>query len=329
MPRRSPASFPGLVHSSSFAVLRQLADGRLRSGAALAAAAGLTRAGVAPALRDLAAHGLAFETVRGRGYRLARPFDSLDAAAIRAALAAPTLRPELVDECESTNALLAGRAAAGAPSGTALLCELQRAGRGRRGAGWYSGLGSSLTLSVLWRFERSAAGLSGLPLAIGVACARALESLGASDVALKWPNDIVRAGGKLGGILVEVSGSPHAAAVIGVGINVRLPAGAARAIGRPVADLGGAVPRNALAARVLDEVAGAAAAFERDGFGAFRTEWLRRHAWQGRRVRVLAPAQRTVDGVAAGVAEDGALNVETPDGPERFHAAEVSLRLAA
>ena len=324
------------MRSSSFAVLKALADGRLRSGPEIATALDIARTTVSYAMRELEANGLAVHAVRGSGYRLAEPFDALDAAAIGAALGSQpaSIRLEVIDECGSTNAVLAARAAAGAPSGTALVCELQRAGRGRRGAGWYSGLGTSLTLSMLWRFERGTAGLSGLPLAIGVACARALEALGASDVGLKWPNDIVRGDAKLGGILVEVSGDGDrpCAAVIGVGINVRLPGAAKRAIGRPAADLGGgrdAPSRNALAARLLAEIAGAAAAFERAGFGAFRDEWLRRHAWQGRRVRVLAPSRRTVDGVAAGVADDGALIVDTPRGPERFHSAEVSLKLAA
>jgi BirA family biotin operon repressor/biotin-[acetyl-CoA-carboxylase] ligase len=323
------------VRSSSFAVLKALADGRLRSGPEIATALDIARSTISQAMRELEAHGLAVRAVRGSGYRLAEPFDALDAAAIGAALGsrpAPIL--EVIDQCESTNAVLAGRAAAGAPSGTAIVCELQRAGRGRRGAGWYSGLGTSLTLSMLWRFGGGTASLSGLPLAIGVACARALEALGASDVGLKWPNDIVRGDAKLGGILVEVAGDGDrsSAAVIGVGINVRLPDAAKRAIGRPVADLGGGrdtPSRNALAARLLAEIAGTAAAFEREGFGAFRDEWLRRHAWQGRRVRVLAPSRRTVDGVAAGVADDGALIVDTPRGPERFHSAEVSLKLAA
>lgn len=316
---------------SSFAVLRELADGRLRSGRALAEGAGLTRARLARSLAEIAAQGLAIRAVRGRGYRLAEPFDALDAAAIRAALGGAPVRVEVLDACGSTNAVVAERAAAGAPSGSAVVCELQRAGRGRRGAGWYSGLGSSLTASMLWRFDRGAGELGGLPLAIGVACARALESLGVGDAALKWPNDLVRADGKLGGILVEVAGEARgpAAAAIGVGINVRLAAAAARAIGRPVADLGGAVPRNALAGRVLAELAGAAATFEREGFAAFRAEWLRRHAWQGRPVRVLAPPRPAVDGIAADIADDGALVVDTPGGPERFHAAEVSLRLAA
>jgi BirA family biotin operon repressor/biotin-[acetyl-CoA-carboxylase] ligase len=321
------------VRSSSFAVLKALADGRLRSGPALAAGLGLARAAVTQAMRELAANGLEVRAVPDRGYRLAEPFDALDAVAITGALGAQAIpiRLDVLDECESTNAVLAERAAAGAPAGTAILCELQRAGRGRRGASWYAGLGTSLTFSVLWRFERGTSSLSGLPLAIGVACARALESCGASGVGLKWPNDIVRADGKLGGILVEASGDgDRAAAVIGVGINVRLPAAAKRAIGRPVADLASTIgSRNVLAARLVAEIAGAAAEFGRTGFAAFRAEWLRRHAWQGRAVRVLAPSQRTVDGVAAGVADDGALIVDTPRGPERFHAAEVSLRRAA
>jgi BirA family biotin operon repressor/biotin-[acetyl-CoA-carboxylase] ligase len=324
------------VRSSSFAVLKALADGRLRSGPEIATALDIARTTVSHAMRELEAHGLAVHTVRGSGYRLAAPFDALDAAAIGDALGSQPapIRLEVIDVCDSTNAVLAARAAAGAASGAAVVCELQRAGRGRRGAGWYSGLGTSLTLSMLWRFGRGTASLSGLPLAIGVACARALDALGASDVGLKWPNDIVRGDAKLGGILVEVAGDGDrsSAAVIGVGINVRLPDAARRAIGRPVADLGGAreaLSRNALAAGLLAEIAGAAAAFEREGFGAFRDEWLRRHAWQGRRVRVLAPSRRTVDGIAAGVADDGALIVDTPRGPERFHSAEVSLKLAA
>jgi BirA family biotin operon repressor/biotin-[acetyl-CoA-carboxylase] ligase len=302
----------------------------------IGAAVGLSRAMVAEAVRELRSNGLAVHAVPGRGYRLAEPFDALDPAAIRNALGpqAASIPLEVLDECESTNAVLAGRAAGGAQSGTIVVCELQRAGRGRRGADWYSGLGTSLTLSLLWRFERGTASLSGLPLAIGVACARALDALGARDVGLKWPNDIVRGDAKLGGILVEVSGDGDrsSAAVIGVGINVRLPDAAKRAIGRPVADLDeglGAPSRNALAARLAAEIAAAAAAFQREGFGAFRNEWLRRHAWQGRRVRVLAPSRRTVDGVAADVGDDGALIVDTPRGPERFHSAEVSLKLAA
>lgn len=265
----------------------------------------------------------------------AAAFDALALDAIRGGIgpAADAIRIELVDECDSTNAILAARARAGAPTGTALACELQRAGRGRQGARWVSARGDGLTFSLLWRFERAAGMLTGLPLVAGVACADALEALGARDVALKWPNDLLRAGAKLGGILVEAQGDARGplAAVIGIGINVRLSAQARAAIGQPVADLSG-VPygsRSAVLGRILAALAAALARFEREGFAPFREAWRRRHAFQGKPVRLLGPDERAIVGVASGVADDGALLLETEQGMQRFYAGEVSLRALA
>jgi BirA family biotin operon repressor/biotin-[acetyl-CoA-carboxylase] ligase len=330
-----PLSSRATVRSSSFAVLRLLTEGRVRSGAEIGAALGLSPAMVAEAVREIEALGLEVDEVRRRGLRLRSPFEALDADAIGRALGRrfPDLRLDLLDECDSTNTALAARAAAGAPSGAALACELQRAGRGRRGARWYSGLGTGLTFSLLWRFDRGAAALGGLSLAVGVACIRAFGQLGRDEVALKWPNDLVRGEAKLGGILIELAGEAlgPTAAVIGIGVNVRVPEISRRALGRPVADLatGSPVSRNALLAELLAALAAALPVFARHGFAPFRDEWLRHHAYQGRRVRLLVPPRRTVEGVATGVAEDGALVVATGGGVERFHSAQVSLRSAA
>ncbi|MGH8682673.1 MAG: biotin--[acetyl-CoA-carboxylase] ligase [Burkholderiales bacterium] len=323
------------MRTSSFAVLRLLTEERFRSGAEIGAALGLSRSMVWRAVRELEARGVKVFKVRGRGYRLRLPFDVLDADAIGRRLGRRHggLRLQLLDECDSTNSELAARAATGAPSGTALACELQRNGRGRRGARWYSGLGTSLTFSLLWRFDRGAAALGGLSLAVGVACIRALRDLGVDEVALKWPNDLVRGGGKLGGILIELAGDAlgPTAAVIGIGVNVRVPEGARRSIGQPVADLARepAPSRNVLLGELLAALAKALPVFAGEGFGPFRDEWLRHHAYHGRRVRLLVPPRRTVEGIATGVAEDGALVVATRGGVERFHSAEVSLRSAA
>jgi BirA family biotin operon repressor/biotin-[acetyl-CoA-carboxylase] ligase len=263
----------------------------------------------------------------------ANPLDALDADAVRASLGAAgaLVRLELLDECDSTNALAAARAREGAASGTAIACELQRAGRGRQGARWVSDRGAGLTFSLVWRFERGAPVLTGLPLVAGVACARALESLGARDVTLKWPNDLLRGGAKLGGILVEAQGGTHGpwSAVVGVGINVRLSDSARRAIGQPAADLGGVAygSRSHVLGRLLAALTEALARFEREGFAAFRAEWERHHAFQGARVRLVGAGQAT-EGTASGVAEDGALLLETDGGVRRFYAGEVSLRAA-
>ncbi|HSD43782.1 MAG TPA: biotin--[acetyl-CoA-carboxylase] ligase [Burkholderiales bacterium] len=321
------------MRGSSFAILRALASGRALSVGELAARAACESSEVRSAVRELAGEGIEVRAT-GEGFRLAAPFDALDGETIRAGLgpAAGRIRVELVDECDSTNARGAARARAGAASGTAVVCELQRGGRGRQGARWYSGLGTSLTFSLVWRFERAAGVLTGLPLVVGVACARALESLGAHDVALKWPNDLLLGGAKLGGVLVEAQGDARGplAAIIGVGINVRIPDAARRAIPQPVADLGDAPygSRSAALARLLAGMDEALAMFERAGFAAFREEWQWRHAFQGARVRLLVPPERSIEGVAAGVAEDGALLLDTGDGVKRFYAGEISLRAA-
>ncbi|MFA5914061.1 MAG: biotin--[acetyl-CoA-carboxylase] ligase [Burkholderiales bacterium] len=322
------------MSATTFDLLHLLADANFRSGAALARALGASPVAVQAALRELEDLGLVLVRAPGRGYRLAEPYEFLDAAALHAQLGPQSRRfqLELLDACASTNTLLLERARANAPSGSVLACELQRAGRGRRGNAWQSGLGGSLTFSLLWRFAQGAAGLSGLSLAVGVAVARALSSQGIEGVQLKWPNDLLHAGRKLGGILVELQGEAkgNSAVVIGIGLNLRLRPGLRDAIAQPVTDLAaiaGQVPqRNRLLAATLTELAQVLAQFAAQGFAPLREEWTARHAHQGRPVTLFVAEGKSVAGRAAGVAEDGALLLETARGIERFVNGELSLR---
>jgi BirA family transcriptional regulator, biotin operon repressor / biotin---[acetyl-CoA-carboxylase] ligase len=323
------------MHGETFDLLRLLADANFRSGAGLVRELGIAPAAVRQALGELEHLGLKLDRVRGRGYRLAVPYDWLDAAAVRAQLGAlaPRFQLDLLDACASTNSLLLERARGGAPSGSVIACELQNAGRGRRGNSWQSGLGGSLTFSLLWRFAQSAAGLSGLSLAAGVAVARALATVGVEDVQLKWPNDLLHAGCKLGGILIEVHGDgpDSTAAVIGIGLNVRLHTTQRDAIAQAVTDLasisGRAPQRNRLLAATLIELAQVLDAFARQGFAPLRQEWTARHAHQGKPVTLSSADGNRVTGRAAGVAEDGALLLETARGVERFVSGDLSLRI--
>lgn len=315
-------------------VLRLLADANFRSGTDIGRALGITRAAVTLALRDIEARGLHLFKLRGRGFRLAEPIELLDAAAVNAALAArrAAARLEVVDECASTNTLLMARAAAGAGSGTAIACEEQTAGRGRRGNAWHTPIGGGLAFSMLWRFGVGAAALSGLPLAAGIACVRACEQLGIEGVQLKWPNDLVHEGAKLGGILIELSGeaSGPTAAVIGVGLNVRLPRNVAARVDQPVTDLatiaGDAPSRNELLAALLAEHARVLREFERSGFAGFRDEWSRYDAHRDAEVVLTRGDGGRVEGRAIGTADNGALLIDTGGRIERFHSGEVSLR---
>lgn len=326
-----------------FNLLRLLADGRFHSGEVLAAELGCTRGAVWYRMRGVEALGLRLFKVRGKGYRLAEPIDLIDGDALTAQLAqrAPALSLELVDECPSTNSMLMQRVGA-VPSGRVLACEHQSAGRGRRGNRWTSGVGASLTFSLAWRFNAGTAALSGLSLAVAVAVAEALESCGVGGVSVKWPNDLLHGGRKFGGILIEVSGDPQgaSAAVIGIGLNVRLPAELAGGIERPVTDIATIfaangsqdVPlptRTMLLVALLERLAAALPRYEREGFAAFRDGWLARHAHGGRQVSIVQGERTLTEGEAVGVAEDGALLVRSVRGVERIHSGEVSLRGAS
>lgn len=317
----------------TLATLRLMGDGAFHSGEEVAAALGVTRATIWNAVREAGELGIEVESVRGRGYRLDDPPVWLDAAAV-AKLLGPRARRfhvEVVEHVDSTNSALLERAEAGGAPGTVLATELQSAGRGRRGRSWASGLGGALTFSLLWRFEQGAAALTGLSLVVGLAVARALASLGAADVRLKWPNDILHQGRKLGGILIEVRGDAlgPTAAVIGIGLNVRVPAALEARIDQPVSDTmraGAGVDRNRLLAAVLQELAELLDAFARHGFAPLEPEYRRWHALQDAPVLVNLGDGKPVRGHARGTADDGALIVETSEGVRRFHGGEVSLR---
>ncbi len=261
----------------------------------------------------------------------AKPFDPLNIQLVASALDAPArFSLELVDACESTNTLLLDRAQQGAPSGSVIVCERQTAGRGRRGRSWLSSPGDSLTFSLLRRFP---AGMppAGLSLAVGVAAAAALEGLGAAGVRLKWPNDILAVGAKLGGILVETlsAGGQHAA-VIGIGLNVRLPREIADALETRAGALEAVMPRapsrNLLLAGLLGALVRMLDEFERSGFTGFAAEWESRHAYAGQRVHILAEGAEPAEGRCVGVDADGALLLETAAGVRRIVSGDVSLR---
>lgn len=328
-PRHEPLYARARV--SPFPLLRLLADGESHSGESLGEGLGAPPAAVLEHVRALNALGLRVQDLPGRAYRLAQPIDLLDREALARMLQADStgVSVEIVDECPSTNGVLMERARDGAPHASVLACERQTAGRGRRGKPWHSGIGTDLTFSLLWRFEQGAGALSGLSLAVGVALARALARFGHADVQLKWPNDLMLRGRKLGGILIEVAGGRPSAVVIGVGLNVRWCAARAAEVDQPATALseeGGSVPsRTALLAAALAELGTALGEFARGGFASFRAEWLGRHAWQGRRVTLRIAEREVAEGEAVGVGEDGALLLRSARGVQPFHSGELRL----
>jgi BirA family biotin operon repressor/biotin-[acetyl-CoA-carboxylase] ligase len=325
------------MNSLTFPILRLLSDGQFHSGEAIARKFGVTRATVWNALQYAEALGVKLFSVRGRGYCLPEPVRFLEAERVLEALGEhrALYALEIHDQLNSTNTHLMQKAAQGAPHRSCAVAELQTQGRGRRGRVWQAGLGNSLTFSVLWRFDCGAGALSGLSLAVGVALMRALRELGVTDARLKWPNDVLHDNRKLAGILIELQGDMDgpSAAVIGIGLNLHLPAMLLRSIDQPAADLhsSAAAPVDASQGlgtilRHLEEVL---SEFERTGFDVLRDEWMGAHAFEGQPIRLLMPDGRSIIGVVSGLAPDGALLLQTQDGLQRFAAGEVSLRSAS
>jgi len=149
--------------------------------------------------------------------------------------------------------------------------------------------------------------MGGLSLAAGVAVGEALHALGFAAAGLKWPNDVLVDGRKLGGLLVEGGGefAGPARAVIGLGLNVRMPAG--------------------IAADMLSQLLPALDLFEQQGLGPFLPRYAAMDVLAGRPVRV-EEAGTVYAGVARGLAEDGALRLSIGGGERHFHAGEVSVR---
>ena len=319
------------------ALLQRLADGPV-SGDVLAGEAGLTRAAVWKRIEALREAGIAIEAAPGRGYRLAQPLDLLDIDTVRGAMPASAsgglAALELAWSLDSTNSELLRRDTP-AHGCAVLLAERQTGGRGRRGRDWASPLAAHLYLSLARRFEGGLARLGGLSLVAGIAACEALHALGFLQVRLKWPNDLVLADGsglrKLGGLLVEGGGEAGGAAraVIGLGLNVRMPAVVGAGIDQPWIDLAAmqaGVSRNAVVAAVLDALLPALARFDADGLAPFLPRYALHDALAGRRVRVHDPAS-IWEAQALGIADDGALRVRMDDGHERrVHAADVSVR---
>jgi len=325
-------------------LLALLATGESLSGAALAAQTGVTRAAIWKQIEALRVRGVPIEARGQAGYRVPWPLQMLDAEQIRAALPTPLERSlgalEVHWELDSTSSELQRRGTT-AKDFSIVLAETQTAGRGRRGREWLSPPGLNLYLSCLKRFEQGFAALSGLSLALGVIVLRALDNLGIAGAGLKWPNDVLavtageRPGGKLGGILVELSGEYQGpcAAIIGIGLNLRLTPALHAQAGQPACDLatlaGGTPPdRNRVAAALVEALVEGLRQFERSGFAGFVDDYARHDLLRDQPLR-LSGVLGAFDAIGAGVDARGTLQVRMADGSVRqIDSADVTVRRA-
>lgn len=249
---------------------------------------------------------------------------------------------EVWDTIASTNDRAVELAALGAPEGVIVLAREQTAGRGRHGRKWSSPADAGIHMSCVMRPKLPEYKLPVYTLAVGVACARAIHFSTGVQIGLKWVNDLVYGGKKVGGILCEMpsAGKTHPdghkiepACIVGVGVNVHSVATALpaeligkvewleRATGQPV-------NLNVLAAQIAAELESISDAMAEDQADELLNEWRNYSVTLDQNI-VAVSGNHTIKGWTQDIDSEGALLVRTTSGEiVRLQAGEISIRLA-
>ena len=311
-------------------LLALLADGEFHSGEKIGELLGVSRTSVNNYIKALQEIGLDIYKVTGKGYCSATPLALLNQQIIRDVSGKNNVHVEQI--LPSTNEYLLDKIPH-LENGQTCITEYQTAGRGRRGRQWVSPFASHLYFSMYWRLEAGIEKASGLSLLVGIAVVNTLEKLGIHGVGLKWPNDLYYQGKKLAGILIELNAqaSEMCHCVIGIGINIRMPAHQAEAIDQPWSDLNTinqqAVDRNQLSGLLIIELQTLLADYEEKGLAPFLERWFELDCFLNKEVNLIM-AENIKKGICRGINEQGALMLEVNEQVTPYIGGEISLRLA-
>lgn len=208
--------------------------------------------------------------------------------------------------------------------GDVIQADIQTAGHGRLRRPWISHLPGNLCMTLVLKPRQAEPGalpLANLSQLLALSVCRALAASGV-PATLKWPNDVLVGGRKIAGLLAEtvVQGAEFVGMVLGVGVNLNLDAAALATIDQPATSLaewtGSPVAVDDFRDAVLEDFFGRCDAFLTIGFGLIRQDYLSRCGFIGTEVEIRRPDE-TLRGVACGVTDDGALELNTGEGPIR------------
>lgn len=319
-----------------FKALHILSDGNFHSGEKIAAEIGCSRVTVWKSISELKTLGINIFSVKKKGYRLPKKISFLNAENIQRELGELNqfVNLELINVTDSTNKYLNSSATI-KPHASVVIANIQTKGKGRRGRSWQTSVGESLAMSLLWKFDKGASGLSGLSLVIGVAIQRLMKKIGINNSFLKWPNDLLiledDAYFKLAGVLIELQGDleSRCSAVIGVGINYDLSNDIIKNIDQPVTNikkyLNSDIDLNQLSAMLIREIIGSLSEFESNGFSSIREEWLLYNAFKDKTISFIKSSGEIITGQIVDIETDGALKILQNNGMhEKLISGEVS-----
>jgi BirA family biotin operon repressor/biotin-[acetyl-CoA-carboxylase] ligase len=317
-----------------YQVLRILADGQTHSAKQLINQLALSFTELEQAISTLVDYGIKLHSPTADTYQLIDALELLDHSRILTALPINSQQRlallEIHSVLDSTNQYVLAQQHQAMPF--ACLAEYQTAGRGRHGRQWISPYGSGLCLSIKQYYETINKSLTGLNIALAVTVVRVLSLIGATEVGLKWPNDILwRGRHKLAGLLLETRYKKGCEIVIGIGINVKSPPMSKDTITQPWVDLytilGQSISRNVLAAMLIDHCLQTLIIYPQVGLTAFWNDWHNFDLSYGQTITLFKQAE-VITGTAWGIdEEEGSLLLQVGNQKRRFASGEVSLRL--
>lgn len=323
------------------ALVKLLSEPGIHSGTELGNQLGISRVAIKKRIDRLIEAGFPVETVSNRGYRLKEDIELLSASEISEAIrfenSDQSFRLDVFQTLDSTNTHVANTSKALGEVNVAIT-ESQPLGQGRRGRSWVTSPYQNLMMSVGYVYPAWPEKPAAISLAFSVAVHRALVTLGAENVKLKWPNDLVVEdvgefqNAKLGGLLVSASGEAGGdlVLVLGVGINMSMNDELLSSIDQPAVDLSAigqhSISRNRLAAEIINNTADMLTLYPQTGFQPFADYWNQHALFVGQQVR-LFDSQSEYIGELRGVDEQGELCLVDRQGKlSRFNSSELSLR---
>jgi BirA family biotin operon repressor/biotin-[acetyl-CoA-carboxylase] ligase len=308
-----------------FKALHILSDGNFHSGEKMAADMGCSRVTVWKSISELKSLGINIFSVKKKGYRLPKKISFFNIENIQRELGELNqfINLELLNVTDSTNKYL-NTSANIKPHASVVIANIQTKGKGRRGRSWQASVGESLAMSILWKFDKGASGLSGLSLVVGVAIQRLMKKIGINNSFLKWPNDLLILEGdtyfKLAGVLIELQGDleSRCSAVIGVGLNYDLSNDILNNIDQPATNikkyLHSDIDLNQLSAMLIKEIINALSEFENNGFLSFKEEWLSYNAFKEKTISLIKSGGEIITGQIVDIESDGALKIMQNNG---------------
>ena len=317
-------------------LLEIISNGNVYSGQDLAASLNVSRTAVWKSIKHLETLGLEIRAIRGKGYQLRKKFEFLSKEEISRMMTLQSKKSckdiGVVFKTNSTNLYLLNQLDSEAIHGSVVFAEYQSEGRGRRNKRWISPIGSGICFSVGWRFEVMPISLGLLSLYMGIAVARSLNSLKIKEVGLKWPNDIITTGHKIGGILLDIRGESTGPldVIVGVGINYELPKYRLISVDQPIIDVCSVskkrFSRNMIAASLLSNILEILHDLQTGANLNLLNEWRQFDYYIGKEATLILPNEK-ITGILKGVDEQGSLLMLVDGKLLSYRSGEVSLRI--